>query len=59
MKVWFTKVEWSSGELIPVHLGNISLNYPYFLDVGVRIVHILLMSWAGDQAQKDSMSHSG
>jgi hypothetical protein len=32
------------GELIPVYLGNISLVHPYFLDFGVRIVHMLLMS---------------
>ncbi len=32
------------GELVPVYLGNISLVCPYFLDVGVRIVHMLLMS---------------
>ncbi|KAH8585875.1 hypothetical protein B0O99DRAFT_646021, partial [Bisporella sp. PMI_857] len=38
------------GELIPVYLGNISLVRPYFLDIGVRIVHMLLMSWAGEQA---------
>jgi hypothetical protein len=31
------------GELIPVYLGNISLVRPYFLDVRVRIVHMLLM----------------
>lgn len=43
------------GELIPVYLGNISLIHPYFLDIGVRIVHMLLMSWAGEQAHKDSM----
>ncbi|CZT07739.1 uncharacterized protein RCO7_11231 [Rhynchosporium graminicola] len=41
------------GELIPIYLGNISLVRPYFLDVGVRIVHMLLMSWAGEQACKD------
>jgi hypothetical protein len=32
------------GELILVYLGNISLVHPYFLDVGVRIVYMLLMS---------------
>jgi hypothetical protein len=47
------------GELVPVYLGNISLACPYFLDVGVRIVHMLLMSWAGDQAQKDLTSSIG
>jgi hypothetical protein len=44
------------GKLIPVYLGNISLVRPYFLDFGVRIVHMLLMSWAGEQAQKVLMS---
>jgi signal recognition particle subunit SEC65 len=47
------------GELIPVYLGNISLVCPYFLDLGVRIVHMLLMSWAGEQARKDLVSSSG
>jgi serine/threonine protein kinase len=41
------------GELIPAYLGNISLVRPYFLDFGVRIVHMLLMSWAGEQARKN------
>jgi hypothetical protein len=39
------------GELIPIYLGNISLVNPYFLDFGVRIVHMLLMSWAGERAE--------
>jgi hypothetical protein len=43
------------GELIPVYLGNIHLVRPFFLDVGVRIVHMLFMSWAGEQAGKDLM----
>ncbi len=47
------------GELIPVYLGNISLVRPYFLDFGVRIVHMLLMSWAGEQARKDLMLAMG
>jgi len=42
------------GKLIPVYLGNISLVRPYFLDVGVRIVHMLLMSWAGEQVEDGS-----
>ena len=47
------------GELIPVYLGNVSLVRPYFLDFGVRIVHILLMSWAGEQAREDFISSLG
>ncbi|KAH8799418.1 hypothetical protein F5884DRAFT_758446 [Xylogone sp. PMI_703] len=47
------------GELIPIYLGNISLIRPYFLDVGVRIIHMLLMSWAGEQAREDLMLAMG
>ena len=38
---------------------NISLIYPYFLDVGVRIVHMLLISWVSEQARKDLMLTMG
>ena len=44
---------------VPVYLGNISLARPYFLDVGVKIVHMLLMSWGGEQACKDLMLGMG
>ncbi|KAH8819917.1 hypothetical protein F5884DRAFT_839745 [Xylogone sp. PMI_703] len=37
------------GELVPVYLGNIPLIRPYFLDFNVRIIHMLLMSWAVGQ----------
>jgi hypothetical protein len=47
------------GELIPVYLGNISLVRPYFLDFGVRIIHMLLISWEGEQARKDLMLAMG
>jgi hypothetical protein len=47
------------GELVPVYLGNIFLLYLYFLDFRVRIVYMLLMSWAGEQAQKDLISSIG
>jgi hypothetical protein len=42
------------GELIPVYLGNISLTSAYFLDFKVRIVHMLLMSWGGEQVESGS-----
>ena len=42
-------------EFILVYLRNISLVRLYFLDFGVRIVHMLLMSWTGEQARKDSI----
>ena len=39
------------GRLIPVYLGNIDLDRPW-LDLGVRIIHMLLMSWGGERVDK-------
>ncbi|KAI9670773.1 MAG: hypothetical protein M1817_003884 [Caeruleum heppii] len=44
------------GEAVPVYLGNIDLDYCYYLDVGVRIVHMVLMSWAGEQVEETEMT---
>ena len=41
------------GTAVPVYLGNIDLKEWYYLDVGVRILHMLLMSWGGDLADED------
>jgi len=38
-----------------VHLGNINLVRKYDLDLGVRIVHMLLMSWAGETVNEADM----
>jgi hypothetical protein len=35
------------GLATPVHLGNIDLKRTYYLEVGVRIIHMLLMSCGG------------
>ena len=41
------------GTAVPVYLGNINLLEWYYLDVGVRILHMLLMSWGGNLADKN------
>jgi serine/threonine protein kinase len=41
------------GQLVPVYLGSVSLKRPYFLDVGVRIVHMLMMSGVGEKVEHD------
>lgn len=41
------------GTAVPVYLGNIDLDQWYYLDLGVRILHMLLMSWGGDPADED------
>ncbi|KAI9844713.1 MAG: hypothetical protein M1838_002071 [Thelocarpon superellum] len=35
------------GVSLPVCLGSIDFSHPYYYDKGVRIMHILLLSWAG------------
>ena len=41
------------GTAVPVCLGNIDLVKRYYLDVGVRITHMLLMSWGGVMADEN------
>ncbi|KAI9820903.1 MAG: hypothetical protein M1826_000817 [Phylliscum demangeonii] len=41
------------GHAVPVYLGNIDLESPYFLCKGVLIIHMLLMSWAGEEVNRD------
>jgi hypothetical protein len=36
------------GSVVPVYLGNMDLNRTYYLDVGVRIIHMLYMAWGGE-----------
>jgi predicted Ser/Thr protein kinase len=49
----------TQGDLIPVYLGGISLARTYFLDFGVRITFMLLMSWTGEWAETESISSMG
>ena len=44
----YRQLERLQGTAIPVCLGNIDLEYKYYLDAGVRIKHMLLMSWGGE-----------
>lgn len=41
------------GTAVPLYLGNIDLDQWYYLDLGVRILHMLLMSWGCDPADED------
>ena len=44
------------GDVIPVYLGSVDLEHCFFLDVGVQIIHMLLMSWGGEAFHGDSLS---
>jgi len=47
----YQKLKRVQGVSVPVYLGNIDLIHRYFYDMGVQIVHMLLMSWAGEVAE--------
>ena len=49
----YRRLEKLQGAVVPVCLGNIDLTEWYYLDVGVRILHMLLMSWGGNLAGED------
>lgn len=40
------------GEVVPVHLGMVSLASGYLLPGGARVVHMMMMSWGGELAVK-------
>ena len=42
--------------MVPVYLGNMDLNRTYYLDVGVRIIHMLYMAWGGECLYYNTLS---
>ena len=48
----YDQLEILQGNTIPVYLGNINLERPW-LDLHVRLTHMLLMSWAGEERAKE------
>jgi len=47
----YDRLQSIQGKMIPVYLGNINLDRPW-RDLGVRIIHMLLMSWGGERVDK-------
>ena len=47
----YDRLESLQGKSIPVYLGNIDLVTPWY-DLGARLTHMLLMSYAGERADK-------
>ncbi|KAI9828987.1 MAG: hypothetical protein M1832_000010 [Thelocarpon impressellum] len=48
----YRRLEALQGVHVPVCLGSIGLTYPYYYEIGVRIVHMMLLSWAGQRIAK-------
>lgn len=46
------------GLVVPVCLGNIDLARTYYLDIGVRIIHMLFMVWGGECLYEYTLSIS-
>jgi hypothetical protein len=44
----YARLRAEQGEFVPVCLGNIDLFRPYIYDVGVRIIQMMILSWAGE-----------
>jgi tRNA A-37 threonylcarbamoyl transferase component Bud32 len=44
------------GICVPVCLGSIDLVHPYYYDIGVLIVHMMILSWAGERLDKSKIS---
>ncbi|ESZ92180.1 kinase domain-containing protein [Sclerotinia borealis F-4128] len=40
------------GVYIPICFGSINLIHPYHYDIGVQIVHMMILSWAGERWDK-------
>ena len=55
---WLKTVQ---GVHVPICLGSIDLDKPYYYDAGIRIVHLMLLSWAGERpdGSKTSASRDG
>jgi hypothetical protein len=55
----YRRLERIQGKAVPVCLGNIDLVKMYYLDLDVEIVHMLLMSWAGEVATEAAVTGMG
>lgn len=49
----YQHLERLQGCAVPVYLGNINLVHKYYLTVGVRILHMMLLSWGGESCDND------
>ncbi|KAM0270879.1 hypothetical protein ACHAQH_009280 [Verticillium albo-atrum] len=48
----YARLDSLQGEVVPVHLGIVRLDWGYILPGGARVVHMMLMSWGGEMAAK-------
>lgn len=46
----YVQLDRLQGDIVPVHLGMVSLDWGHAVAGGNRIYHMMLMSWAGEKA---------
>jgi hypothetical protein len=46
----YARLDGLQGDVVPVHLGIVSLERGHALAGGIRIHHMMLLSWAGEKA---------
>ena len=46
------------GRVVPVYLGNIDMTRPFYLCSGVLIVHLMLLSWGGEEAESCGLNEA-
>lgn len=44
----YDRLQSLQGTVVPVCLGNMDFEIPYFLDVGVKIIHMMFLAWGGE-----------
>ena len=44
------------GDCVPVFLGSLDLQYEFYYDAAVRIVHMMLLSWSGERLNPEMLT---
>jgi len=47
------------GICVPVCIGSLDLAHPYYYDIGVLIVHMMILSWAGESLDDSKILKCG
>lgn len=46
----YDRLDRLQGDAVPVHLGMVSLDWGHTVTGGIKVYHMMLLSWAGDRA---------
>jgi hypothetical protein len=46
----YARLDRLQGDVVPVHLGMVSLDWGHAIAGGIRVCHMMLLSWAGERA---------